>query len=541
MASPYLSKLSASDRLGLVGTLHSAQAGNCFICGQPIDLELHAHGVDIDHVEPLKVGGADTPSNFALTHGTCNRSKQASDLRVARVLARFDRIRDECAAHGKGPDLSDVLREFDGAKHHLVFSASGDVLSYSFGETGDASVRTTSLFVDPLSKLRYFFAQMPIEYLHHDDRINPRSIGGSLGRLVEEFHRGRPQLHVSLGWLASTPGGSPVKVFDGQHKATAQVLLGVRALPMRIFVDPDLDLLLTTNTNAGTGLRQVAFDKSVQRRLGSSLFTDRMDRYRQERNLPEDDETFSERDLVQFFKGESREVRRYAIDNVRAAITHHHQNKLTPYVEFGGKSTEKPLSYSTIEKTFLSFFIYPDVLDTPINHRADEGLNPRVLEIEQVVRLMNIVAEEVFIGKFDSELGAARIEYKVQHGEDIPEPHLRAFRMGKEEILTAWLRYVRQIVQTHFNMLGHPVDEARLFQHQFPDSLWDRLRAYVHNLAKLPVWANHDLSGSVFGGKQNADYWREIFQTGKAPSGQQVLTEPLNLLTMINDSTTADS
>jgi len=541
MASLYLGKLSASDRLGLVDTLHSAQAGNCFICGQPIDLELHAHGVDIDHVEPLKVGGADNPSNFALTHGTCNRSKQASDLRVARVLARFDRIRDECAAHGKGPDLSDVLREFDGAKHHLVFSTSGDALSYSFGETGDASVRTTSLFVDPLSKLRYFFAQMPIVYLHHDDRINPRSIGGSLGRLVEEFHRGRPQLHVSLGWLASTPGGSPIKVFDGQHKATAQVLLGIRALPMRIFVDPDLDLLLTTNTNAGTGLRQVAFDKSVQRRLGSSLFTDRMDRYRQERNLPEDDETFSERDLVQFFKGESREVRRYAIDNVRAAITHHQQNKLTPYVEFGGKSTEKPLSYSTIEKTFLSFFIYPDVLDTPINHRADEGLNPRVLEIEQVVRLMNIVAEELFIGKFDSELGAARIEYKVQHGENIPEPHLRAFRMGKEEILTAWLRYVRQIVQTHFNMLGHPVDEARLFQHQFPDSLWDRLRAYVHNLARLPVWANHDLSGSVFGGKQNADYWREIFQTGKAPSGQQVLTEPLNLLTMINDSTTADS
>lgn len=537
MSSLYLNKLSATDRQDLVQTLHSAQSGSCFICGQPIDLALHAHGVDIDHVEPLKVGGSDSPSNFALTHGTCNRSKQASDLRVARVLARFDRIRDNCASHGRGPDLSDVLGEFGGAKHSLVFSTEGEELTYSYGEIGKSAVQTTTLFTDPLSKLRYFFTQMPIEYLHHDDRINPRSIGGSLGRLVEEFHRGRPQLHVSLGWVASASGGSPVKVFDGQHKATAQVLLGVTRLPMRVFVDPDLDLLLTTNTNAGTGLRQVAFDKSVQRRLGSSLFTDRMDRFRHERGLNEDDESFSERDLVLFFKGESREIRRYAIDNVRAAITHHQQNKLTPYVEFGGKSTEKPLSYSTIEKTFLSFFVYPDVLDTPINHRADEGLNPRVLEIEQVVRLMNIVTEEVFIGKFDSELGAARIEYKVQHGENIPEPHLRAFRMGKEEILTAWLRYVRQIVQTHFNMMGQPVDESRLFQHQFPDSLWDRLRAYVRNLAKLPVWVNHDLSGSVFGGKQNADFWREIFQTGKAPSGQQVLAEPLNLLTMINDTT----
>ncbi len=193
------------------------------------------------------------------------------------------------------------------------------------------------------------------------------------------------------------------------------------------------------------------------------------------------------------------------------------------------------MSYSTIEKTFLSFFVYPDVLDTPLNHRAEEGLNPRELEIRQVVALMNIVAEELLIGKFDLELGAARIEYKVQHGEGLPEHHVRAFRMMKEEILAAWLRYVRQIVQTYFNMMGQPVDEARLFQHPFPAPLWDRLRSYVLNLSKLPAWVNQDLSASVFGGKQSADFWHEIFQTGKAPSGQQVLAAPINLMDMIAD------
>ena len=87
----------------------------------------------------------------------------------------------------------------------------------------------------------------------------------------------------------------------------------------------------------------------------------------------------SEKDLVTFFKGESREIKRYALDAVRAAITHHPDKELTSYVEFGGKSTEKPLSYSTIEKTFLSFFIYPDLLDTPLNYKAEDGLNPRQL------------------------------------------------------------------------------------------------------------------------------------------------------------------
>jgi len=73
------------------------------------------------------------------------------------------------------------------------------------------------------------------------------------------------------------------------------VLLGVRALPIRVFVDPDPDLLLTTNTNAGTALRQVAFDKSVQRRLGKSSFNDRLERYRKEKGLTEHDESMSEK------------------------------------------------------------------------------------------------------------------------------------------------------------------------------------------------------------------------------------------------------
>jgi hypothetical protein len=541
MASLFLSRLTADDRKALVARLHEAQGGDCFICERPIDLAVHGGSVDVDHVEPTSLGGKDDETNFALTHDSCNRSKQASDLRIARVLARFEHIQEEVrAADARGANLSDILGRFGGAEHALGFKVEADRVTYSLGQVGDNMLRTVPLYNDELSGLKYFFARLPIAYLHHDDRINPRNIGPNLSKLLTEFHRGRPQLHVSLGWIVTNAGTDQVKVFDGQHKATAQVLLGARELPIRVFVDPDPDLLLVANTNAGTTLRQVAFDKSVQRRLGGSLFRDRLVRYRADRGLDEGALSFSEVDLYNHFKGEAREIKRYIIDNQRDQITSHPDNKLVEFMDYAGKGAEKPLSYSTIEKTYYSFFIYPNLLETPLGYGEDTGENPRELEISQIVQLMNIVAEEIYLEKFDSVLGTSRIESKVQKGESVPGDHLRAFRMGKEEVLYSWLKYVQQIVLRHFVAVGKPVEDKRLFQYRFSDVLWQQLRAYVRNLGGLPLWVNHSLSATVFGGKQTSDFWRTVWETGKSPQGTSVLAAPIDLtaLTTVAESPT---
>ena len=529
MSSPYLAKLSKEDRTILENQLWDQQLGKCFISG--LDMELGLDELDIDHIIPSRDNGKDEPSNFALTLAKYNRSKQAADLRVARVLARFDQIRETADSDDRGANLNDLLKAYNGASESLRGKIIGDQVTYI--QENDQKI-TVPVHTDKLSGMRYFFAVLPISVIYHDEKINPRAIGANIRGLVEEFFKGRPQLHVCLGWLDSSQlPNAPINIFDGQHKAAAQILLGAKSLPVRVFIDPDFDVLLTTNTNAGTTLKQVAFDKSVQRRLGSTILRDRISRYRSEKGLSEDFEGFSERELVEFYKGEQKQITRYVLDNIRNAITFSSDNKLHGFIEIAGKGADKPFSYSAIEKTFYSKFIGSKMLETPWNHKEEEGGNPRQVEIDQIVKLMSLIAEKIYIGKYDEEIGARRIENMIQQGDDVPEVHLRAFRMAKEEILYCWLDYIRQVAENFFSNLGKPFRSERLFQYDFPDQLWINIANFIDNLSTLPMWVNREASNTVFGGKQTYSFWQEIFENGKSPSGQKVMSEGININKMI--------
>lgn len=535
--SKYLAGLDKDARSALEKRLLDLQSNKCFICDGAIDMVLHQGQLDVDHIVPLAESGLDEENNFALTHASCNRSKGASDLRVARRMAEFDQLQKEAKARGeRGATLAHVFERYGGAKHDIRLNLDGTEVRFALSGASDESIRTLPVYQDPLSGMRYFFSVFPLSYLHHDDRINPRSIGSNIRGLIEEFMKKNPQLHVSLGWwVPASDGAGPIKIFDGQHKAAAQILLGVKELPVRVFLEPDLNVLLQANTNAGDKLRQVAFDAAVLRHLGSTLFAERVHQYQAMKGLQDDDYRFSERDLVSFFKGEHREMLKYIVDAVRDSITHNKDNKLMEFVEWSGKGADRPLAYMTVERTFFKEFIYKKALETSLDEGMERGDNARFLERDQLLRLMNMFADILFVGHWDPEVGGRRIENRVQKGEPIPEGHLRAWRLAREEILANVLAWVRLVIENYFAWTGQLVDKERLTHGVLPEDLWQRVELFLKNLSDLPCWVDRNLSLTVFGAKQPRDFWHQIFRTGVAPNSVRVLAQPLDLSKMIQE------
>ena len=509
----------------------------CYICSEPIDLSIH-HEINIDHIIPPVRGGKDSEENFAITHESCNKSKQDSDLEIARTLHILKTIREDVAKNKEGSaSLKHILQRYDGSKFDFSYKLGADTIKYSFPEIGDNAVYNSEIFCDGLSKEKTVFIEAPLEYIYFDKLINPRGINQSISKLIKEFKKGNAQLHLSLARIED----NKLQIFDGQHKAAAQILLKQEKLLLRVFIDPNIERLIETNTNAGSGLRQIGFDKSVMHQLNDTLYKEKIQKYQKDHQLPENDFSFSEQQLVDYFKGDNKSIKKYIIDSIKNSITHMEGNKLKGYIDFEGKSKTLPISYSAFDKTILSQFVDSKyILKTPIDDKTDEGTNPREIEISQIVDVLNILAEEIYIGKFMPDIGISRIEQKIIEKKDtkIAGDHIAAYRISKEEIMFNWIQYlIKGVIINFFSNTGQLCEPHKLFQKKFDPQLMINIKNFVKSLVRLPLWKDKSMASTIFSGKRNYDYWKKIFDTGNSLDGVHVLARPLDFIEMIKDDT----
>lgn len=526
MRSKYLNSLSKDDRVSLEQKLWNIQNGECFICRNKI--LLGQTEVDIDHVIPLQSSGKDSEDNFALTHSSCNRSKSDANLDIARAIYRLRNLQDVVSkSEHRDSNLGDVLKLEGGSLYSFRYQQSENSITYSFDDINETSTQTAMVFTDRLSGEKTCFIEVPIQYLFHDKEINPRGINSSIVGLVKEFYKGNPQLHTTLARI----NDGKICIFDGQHKAVAQLLLGAKRLLIRIFLQPNAERLRETNKNAGSTLRQIAFDKGILMQLNNMQYKEKIKLYQSSHKLAEDDFSFSEVQMADFFKGDK--IKQFIIDSQKDSIITDPKNQLRPYIDFEGRGKEMPISNSAFNKVFLSALIDPKkILSEPL----DSENNPRTLERMQLVNLENIMAKVFYIDKFNQDVGVSKIEQKIVDGKDseITGAHLTSVRISREEIMSAWVKILIEVIKTYFYQTGNPPKDGdkNLFKIQFSEQLWQNIENFLINLSELPIWKNKSVS--FFQGKKNVGYWDTVFETGKAPDGAEVLASPINIIQIVN-------
>ena len=164
--SIYLSKLSEAERHSLENKLWERQNHKCFLCDEEIDLELHQDDLHIDHIIPIVHQGPDDPMNFALMHEVCNKKKNATNLEIARLLNRFEKLQKQAReTNERGANLDDILAMVGGKVHELRLKLTGKEVQYTLSASA-MPASSVPRFTTMRAARCALFRRLPDEYLH---------------------------------------------------------------------------------------------------------------------------------------------------------------------------------------------------------------------------------------------------------------------------------------------------------------------------------------------------------------------------------------
>jgi hypothetical protein len=537
MGTPVFDKLPKNEREQIISRLYEYQKGRCYIDGEEIDL---TQPVDVDHIRSKDRGGLDTPNNWGLTHAHCNRSKGNRDLDLQRYLCLFQRARRGHLSGGQGEDTFTVavaLNIHGGAKRETVGRIERDASGReTFVTTWEVAGQTTTERI-PIhsdtnnSLVKSFIALVPIEYISHDSQMNPRSIV-DLDPFIEEFYRGHPQLLPSLAYLNIDPqeGLGRILLFDGQHKAAAQIFLGNRLLYLRVFLNPDTKLLQTTNFGAHTDLAQLHFPMAIQDKVANDIFRPAFEDYLNSLN---DKSGIRESSYFRTLSKEERSEMRahlqgYLKYRVVSAVGAEDGN-FFQYVEtVSARSKSKPIAYETVRKAIFNNFLCLHETDVPI----EIALEMRDKERDNVVILLRLFKEKALAGKFDLSKGIYKIEERLSSDPSIRDPHLRAYRVCRQAPLIVVMRELRDAIAQLLSIRGRyreaGWDKEQVLWTTLEESDWAAVGKMLDVILSHKVWIERNEVYTRVLQDTRQKSWEDILLRGILPGAAQSVYEPLN-------------
>jgi hypothetical protein len=441
---------------------------SCYVCEVTLD-GYDDSEIQYDHIyaHESKIPGGEELDKFAPIHASSNPEKR--NCHAQKGIKPWFEYKEEQRIKNKLSTISGLKDLCKSAKQ------------CSFRKINDTQVELNGKSI-PLYNQKfsgnnnyYFFDEIDIDYLENDNLIQLRPLEEKILPLTLHL-RGSVQLLPSLGRLDTKE--KKIKIFDGQHKAVAQIIgNNKKSIPCIIFVDPDVSTLQNTVFDAHSRFLQQRYKRSHVMGKIAEQYKAKIDQWKSiHGDLP-----YSEMDIL---KGEGKTKRqKFILASVLdelggcGAFIDGKYNFKKDFVDTTKKKSARlnPMLWDNYERLIsllINFEAVEEAPDSAKNYRADE--------IENLKYLLSLLYWFAIKDKWDpqnpkSEGHQLAVRYFYDKVFEVYGP-----------ILTKALRYSYE--QKTDKALND--NEGLCYREQFSDDLKRRFSRIFERLFKHGIWAN---------------------------------------------------
>jgi hypothetical protein len=345
---------------------------NCYICEKSLK-GYNKNEIQYDHIYNYSDGYPQIISNFAPVHASrvksklnCHKEKgqkspiaYKEELRIKEKLITINGLGDLCqSAVASNYKISRGNKEieFNGKKLPLYNQIINGKDNY------------------------YFYDEVAIKFIENDNEIQLRPLGPNILPLIFNL-KNAIQLFPSLGRLDNST--KTIKIFDGQHKAVAQIIGNNRDyIQCIIFVNAEIKSLQEVIYEAHSTFVQQKYNRNHIESKLASIYKNKIKAYRASIGDPQ--ASFTEKDIL---IGETRAKKNQII----LSATIEELKSLTNFINENVAPTkkdqkQKPMIWQSLEKMVTILCnVEPisQLSDSPDNYRIDEIKNASFL-LEQI-------------------------------------------------------------------------------------------------------------------------------------------------------------
>ncbi|MFZ3454414.1 HNH endonuclease signature motif containing protein [Arthrobacter sp. 7Tela_A1] len=458
-------ELPESERADARESLWMKSQGRCSLCNEPLPGD--GSLVDVDHMKARKAGVSEGPTelkNLYLAHRSCNRKRQNLAYDIASRVIRFERW---CTAKPRRSFEEVIEKYVPEGNQRVDFDLSDSEVTISFG----TDKRTAAVYVDPATETKYFFMSVPVKYIQNDSDTQPRFIEFDHVRtLAIEFDR-RPVHEPSNCRLVPVGNGlAELKQFDGQHKTTAQVLLGRREVPMKFYFNPSVPMIQELVVQIQQGIKKRPLSTTDTLKKLDDVIRDKAAEYKTNHDgrVPSEIQLVNAQPLDQ-----QAELRKRLLRNFEYLILDDPNLEIRKYLS---KKLDRrfPLTDTVLVTRIIRPLVCQDLLDVPLDNSIE-----RETEREIIVQAINRITENMLTGKWNPQAKDSE--------EDIETWRARLF--FKQGAIGWWLKSILvPALQSQFLKQ----DWKRLFIAPLNDVKQERLEGYIDIICGWDAWSTKD-------------------------------------------------